>query len=87
MNTASEILNQASTRLGMPILREGWKWDLMNVADAIAELSPSNPQGACGAFQAMHEFTGSDDLRAWQAGKTYQQIAVVMRSAALMAAA
>ena len=81
---ASEILVQASTRLGRPILRERQKWELMNVADAIADCCINNAQGAVDAFSALHEFTGADDLKAWQVGKSYPTIAAVMRAAAMM---
>lgn len=83
MSNGAEVLIEASARLGMPILKEGWGWDLMNVADAIADVCPGNAQGACDAFDALHEITGADDLKAWQAGKNYSDIAAVMRDAAL----
>ena len=35
---AAEVLIEASERLGRPILKEVWRWDLMNVADAIADV-------------------------------------------------
>ena len=81
---AAEILVQASNRLGMPILRQRHRWELMNVADAIADCCINNAQGAVDAFSALHEFTGADDLKAWQVGKSYPTIAAVMRAAATM---
>jgi hypothetical protein len=81
---ASEILVQASYRLGQPIRKNGGAPpSKMNIADAIADCSINNARGALDAFSAMHQFTGADDLKAWQVGKSYPTIAAVMRAAAL----
>jgi hypothetical protein len=77
---AAEILVAASKRLGSPITKEGCFGMAvgMNIADAIADVSINNAEGACAAFKALHKATGADDLSVWASGHTNYQIAHFM---------